>query len=99
MADTRPAPTGNDNLPPPTGKGFLEVAAIYGNDSACAIQADRTVTCWLGEAEMQPLAATPGGTFTHIAGCEGAMCGIRTDGTTVCWEVPGFDPMVPPVGW
>jgi len=89
----------SDMLPPPTGSGFLEVAAIYGNFSACAIQADHTVTCWLGEASMQPLAAPPSGTFTHIAGSEGAICGIRTDGTTVCWEVPGFDPMVPTAGW
>ena len=86
-------------LPPPTGNGFLEVAATYGNNNGCAIQADRTVTCWLGLSTMQPLEATPGGTFTHIAGCESAMCGIRTDGTTVCWGVPGFDPMVPPAGW
>jgi hypothetical protein len=99
-AETQPPPTGDSFLPPPAGNGFLEVAAIYGNNSACAIQADHTVTCWLGNSEIEPLAATPSGTFTHIAGCEAAMCGIRTDGTTVCWEVPGyFDPMVPPAGW
>ena len=100
VSDAPPPPTGYYFLPPPTGNGFLEVAAIYGNYSACAIQADHTVTCWLGESDMQPLAATPSGTFTHIAGCDGAMCGIRTDGTTVCWEVPGyFDPLTPPAGW
>ena len=92
-------PTGDAFLPPPTGNGFLEVAATYGNDNACAIQADRTVTCWLGLSTMQPLEPTPSGMFTHIAGCESAMCGIRTDGTTVCWGVPGSDPMVPPAGW
>ena len=86
-------------LPPPTGNGFLEVAATYGNDAACAIQVDRTVTCWLGLSTMPPLEAPPSGTFTHIAGADSAICGIRTDGTTVCWEVPGFYPLVPPAGW
>jgi len=99
VGGTLASQVGDTFLPPPTGNGFLEVAALYSNYSACAIQADRTVICWLGDTDMQPLAATPSGTFMHIAGCEGAMCGIRTDGTTVCWEVPGFDPMVPPVGW
>jgi hypothetical protein len=98
-AGVLPPPTGNGMLPPPTGNGFLEVAAIYGNNSACAIQADRTVSCWLGQSTMQPLEATPSGTFTHIAGCDAAMCGIRTDGTTVCWGVPGVEPMLPPPGW
>jgi hypothetical protein len=90
---------GETFLAPPTGNGFLEVAAIYGNDSACAIRADHTVTCWLGLSSRQPLATPPTGTFTHIAGCDAAMCGIRTDGTTVCWAVPGVEPMVPPTGW
>ena len=99
VADGLPPPAGNGYLPPPTGNGFLEVAATYGNDAACAIQADRTVTCWLGQSTMPPLEATPSGTFTHIAGADSAICGIRTDGTTVCWQVPGFYPLVPPAGW
>jgi hypothetical protein len=98
-ADTLESQAGDTFLPPPTGNGFLEVAALYGNHSGCAIRADHTVTCWLGLSSMQPLGGTPSGTFTHIAGCEAAMCGIRTDGTTVCWEMPGVDPMVPPAGW
>jgi hypothetical protein len=86
-------------LPPPAEADFVEVAATYGNFQACAIRTDGTVTCWLGDASMKPLSATPGGTFTHIAGCEGAMCGIRSDGTTVCWGNPDFEPLLPPAGW
>ena len=100
VAGTLPPPTGNAACRHRRATASSRLRRSTVTTAACAIQADRTVTCWLGavrrcsRSRRRPAERSP----TSRA-ATGAMCGIRTDGTTVCWEVPGFDPMVPPAGW
>jgi len=73
-----------DNLaPPPSEAAFTQVATTYGNEHGCALRRDGTLACWLGYAGQTALEPAPPGSYVHIAGAQSAICGIRTDGTTV----------------
>lgn len=60
---------------PPEGE-FVQI------DDGCGTAVGGTIHCWLGTSDvLEP----PQGLFTHVAGARVWACGIRLDGTGVCW--------------
>ena len=67
---------------PPEGE-FVQI------DDGCGTAVDGTIHCWRGPGEVLD---TPDGVFTHVAGGGRWACGVRLDGTGVCWgDIHGVD--------
>ena len=92
------------------GSACLPISVHPGQTTACALRADRRVTCWgsngsgrLGDAEVRSDAAivVPGlvDVVQLAVGREGA-CARREDGTVFCWGHPyltdAYGPLRPP---
>ena len=65
---------------PPEGE-FVQI------DDGCGVAVNGTIHCWLGISDVQE---PPEGVFTHVAGAgltyyDMWACGVRLDGTGVCW--------------
>lgn len=79
------------------GRRYTRIAA--GSDHACGIEQDTEAAyCWgnneasqLGtssdetNASFTPVAVSGGAEFSSLTGGLGYTCGVRTDGTAVCW--------------
>ncbi|RUO71767.1 InlB B-repeat-containing protein [Idiomarina ramblicola] len=54
-----------------------------GDFGGCAVAANGQLNCWRNNAEPAPF--TPAGQFTQVDAAQDRFCGLRTDGTVVCW--------------
>ncbi|HEV3309047.1 MAG TPA: hypothetical protein VG815_00780 [Chloroflexota bacterium] len=81
---------------PPGGGTFIQISA--GGTHSCGVRTNGTVLCWgddsYGEvngvahtsAPLNAIGGPPGGgTFTQVTAGDGYTCGIRTDGSALCW--------------
>jgi hypothetical protein len=68
---------------PPTGE-FTAISA--GNDGACGIRPDGTVTCWGPGASIDLWDLPPEGVkFSAVDASYTNVCGITTAGDVRCW--------------
>jgi hypothetical protein len=51
-------------------------------DDGCGTSESGTIHCWLGTADVL---TPPDGVFSYAAGARSWACGIRIDGTGICW--------------
>lgn len=63
-------------------------AVSAGENHACGIMSDRTLTCWGDNRNGE--STPPAGAFRQVSAGNRASCGIRLDYTIDCW--PGGDP-------
>ena len=87
-------PLPDPRVPAASGTGFIAVSA--GELHACAIGADRAITCW-GRNERE-LLKSPRGSFRELSVGALHTCGIRAGGTVECWGVTGEEPEFVPSG-
>ena len=74
----------------PAGQTETFSSVSTSNGWACALRKiDGTVVCWgVHTGEYAPLASVPSGSFKFISVSTHDTCGVRTDGTIVCWANP-----------
>ena len=58
-------------------------AVSSGWDHACALSADRTITCWGNNVDGQ--ADAPDGPYSAVSAGDGHTCALSTDGVIECW--------------
>ncbi len=88
---------GDDYGDPPQGRfAKVEVWDAYGPGNACAVAADASVQCWSRFRSGKLLEDTghdndygqdhaPAGAFVDVSVAERFSCGLRIDGSAVCW--------------
>src|SRR5579884_1174791 len=101
QVDGTPTSTNNYSAtgPPPGGGTFTQISAGLGH--TCGLKTDGTVLCWgddyNGQVDGSPNTTFPyettgsppgGGTFTQISAGYGDTCGIKSNGSLLCW---GYD--------
>jgi alpha-tubulin suppressor-like RCC1 family protein len=82
----------------PPISGFQVGSTSVGGDHTCGIKSDGTAWCWgkneNGQVDGKPISSSPyyaagqppgGGTFVQISAGNEHSCGIKTDGSTICW--------------
>jgi hypothetical protein len=74
---------------------FVDVTLTY-RGHLCAVGAGGEVTCFSVEPNAPPPPVAPPGPFKQIAAGANSLCGLRRDGTTVCW---GDKQLAVPAGW
>ncbi len=65
------------------------VAVTAGDEFACGLHADGTISCWGGDRHGETV--PPTGSFTAIAAMSYTACAIRADGEVVCWGNDGVE--------
>ena len=73
---------GQSSPPAPPAEGYTEITAGAGH--TCAIRkSDQGVECWGDDSSNQ--SSPPPDAFSSISAAEDFTCGIRTDGSLICW--------------
>jgi hypothetical protein len=91
--DLTAAPLTQD--PPPSPEPLREVRVGWSGPCGLRVSDDSAI-CWAGS----PAAAAPTDPLTALAVGASHACGVRSDGSLVCWGDPGGTPgvLTPPVG-
>ena len=71
------------------------VAIAVGDSHACAVLADRSISCWGSGGEQADAAE---GQFTAVAAGGSTTCGLRSDNTIDCWGSDFYGQADPPQG-
>ena len=79
-----------NNVPPQVRDGRYQTVTT-GLDIACALDMLGGIVCW--NSWRNWVLPTPGGTYTFISARKHGVCGIRSDGSLICWQYrsTGFD--------
>jgi Regulator of chromosome condensation (RCC1) repeat len=59
------------------------VAVSAGDEFACGLHADGTISCWGGDLHGET--SPPSGSFTAVAAMAYTACAVQADGEIVCW--------------